>query len=181
MILIAGFGPFEDVRRNPAEALARAADGGRVCGQTLRGLILPVSYRRASAKTLALADLPLRAVIGVGVAMTREGVSLETGADRPRREARPDIDGATPPSFRGPARVEAGFSFPDFARGLGAVLSEDAGDYVCNAWLYQVQSALEIPVGFVHLPPSGLVLARFLAALEQTLSGGASAEPARGS
>ena len=181
MILLAGFGPFEDVRRNPAETLVRAADGVRVCGQTLRGLVLPVSYRRAPAKTLALADLPLRAVIGVGVAMTREGISLERGADRPRRGAPPDIDGATPPSFRGPSRVEAGFSFPEFASGLGAVFSDDAGDYVCNAWLYQVQSALGIPVGFVHLPPCGLAPARFLAALEKTLSTGAGAETAQDS
>ncbi len=181
MILLAGFGPFADVHRNPAETLVRRVDGARVCGHTLRGLVLPVSYRRAPEVTLELAGLPLHAVIGFGVAMAREMVSVELGADRPQTDARPDINGRTPPSLRGRARIAAGFCSPDFASGLGGVLSTDAGDYVCNAWLYQVQAALDVPVGFVHLPPSGLAPGRLLGALAGVLAVEKSAATARAS
>ena len=44
-----------------------------------------------------------------------------------------------------------------FAGALGGVVSEDAGRYVCNAWLYRTVCALgsEIPVLFLHIPPAG--------------------------
>ena len=54
-----------------------------------------------------------------------------------------------------------------FADLLGGVRSDDAGDYVCNAWLYGVQRALSLPVGFLHIPAQGFqpdTLARALAA-----------------
>jgi pyrrolidone-carboxylate peptidase len=48
------------------------------------------------------------------------------------------------------------------ARALGAVLSDDAGRYVCNAWLHRVASALDVPVGFVHVPAEGIAAERLL-------------------
>ena len=58
------------------------------------------------------------------------------------------------------ARTEA------LCQGLDAVPSDDAGTYVCNAWLHQVASGLEIPVGFIHIPGSGLEPERLMKGLE---------------
>ncbi len=58
------------------------------------------------------------------------------------------------------------------AAALGAGVSTDAGRYVCNAWLYQVAAALpDRLVGFVHVPPAGVELARLLAGVASLLEG----------
>ena len=50
-------------------------------------------------------------------------------------------------------------------------MSEDAGGYVCNGWLYRVGRALpDTPVCFVHIPPTGLAPERLLEGLRGWLS-----------
>lgn len=166
-VLVTGFGPFPGTPHNPTDALCRSVTGLRVGDHELRGVVLPVSYRRgpdaAIAEALALGpDLAL--VLGLGVAGARSGVWVERTARRV--DAGPlDVDGRSDAALSGPDEVRATLDVDRLAEALGAGLSDDAGRYVCNAWLYRVAQAVPAPVGFVHVPPAGLALATLLAGI----------------
>ncbi len=150
MILLTGFGAFEGVAHNPAEQLARALDGAHLGSDRVVGLPVPVLWDRAAALTVAVARaVGARAVIGLGIARGRLGLTVE----RVGRPARRGVDarGVMPD---GPLTgwVHATADVEALARHLGAALSDDAGAYVCNDWVHQVTSALSVPVAFVHLP-----------------------------
>lgn len=156
MILLTGFGPFRDVVDNPSAALVRAMDGRVVAGHRVVGLVLPVRYGVAPRLTaLRAAALDPVLVVGFGVATQRDGVEVETVAHG-RCEGE-DVAGFVPPVDPiGPASVDATLDTARLAALLGAGLSQDAGAYVCNRWLYDVPRAVAAPAGFVHLPPAGL-------------------------
>jgi len=166
MILVTGFGPFGPVVDNPAARLARAVHGRRTGGETVVGLVIPTSFARGPAATIAAARLVgPRFVIGIGVATTRSGVEVERRAVATGDGRTPDVDGATLDRLDGPDVVASTLDPERLAAVLGADLSDDAGRYVCNAWLYQVARALDVPVGFVHVPSDGLDPERLLTAL----------------
>jgi pyroglutamyl-peptidase len=162
-LLLTGFGPFPGVAHNPSGQLALALHGASVGEWRVIGLHLPVSYRRAPQETLAVADAwKADAVLGTGVG---GGLRLERWAKRVA-EGRVDVDGQTLCLLSGPPRVAASWDLSSMAKALGAVPSDDAGAYVCNAWLYAVASRAKVPVAFLHLPPEGLAPERLLSALE---------------
>ena len=154
MIVITGFGPFEDVADNPAERIARALHRRRLGGHRVMGLVLPVSYRRAPSLTLSCVEVtrPV-AVIGFGVGRGSDKVRVETRAVSTRQGN--DIEGNTPEES-GPEVVEATADVKSLAECLGAELSTDAGTYVCNAWLHEVTQGTDVPTTFVHIPESGV-------------------------
>lgn len=156
-VLLTGFGPFPGVPENPSAALVRALDGRRVRGVVLRGLVLPVSYARGPALALAVAHATgAAAVIGFGVSGRASGLEVERRAVRAAHPDLPDVDGVTLAELGpGPETTPATLDADALARALGAVRSDDAGRYVCNAWLYRVSRALPVPVGFVHVPTAG--------------------------
>jgi pyroglutamyl-peptidase len=175
MILVTGFGPFGDVRENPSGALARAASGLRAGDRTLLGLELPVSYRRGIELTVRVARAIRPAlVLGCGVAARRERAAVErTG--RARVGVTPDVDGQRPSTLEasGPALAPSTLDVERLAACLGVDVSEDAGDYVCNGWLYRVSRLLSgVPVGFLHIPRAGLTPERLRAGLEGFLGAG---------
>ncbi len=175
MILVTGFGPFGEVTDNPSGALAMAVHGARVAGHTVVGVELPVSYSRGLAAAVRAArEAPCDAVIGVGVATSRERVEVERFGHN-RTGPTPDIDGEVPGVLEpgGPARFESSLPAGALAAALGAAVSEDAGGYVCNGWLYRVGRALPgIPVCFVHIPPAGMAAERLLGGLRGWLVSG---------
>jgi pyroglutamyl-peptidase len=168
-VLVTGFGPFGEVRDNPSAALARAVEGVRWGDHEILSRVLPVSYDRAPAETIALArEHDVSMVIGFGVAMERSGVCVERTAVHVGR-GRPDMDGSERAMTEGPDRVMSSLEPTALAEALGAEVSDDAGRYVCNAWLYKVTEALDCPVGFVHVPADGLPAAALLDALRRLL------------
>lgn len=173
MILVTGFGPFQDVVDNPSARLARGVNGLRVAGETIRGEVLPVSYSRAAAETLRLIELlNPRFVIGTGVAVSRSQVQVERWGRRAMQPSE-DVDGVVVPSLPDLGDCVPSTLDPEkLAKSLAASVSEDAGTYVCNAWLYQVAGAAEVPVSFVHVPASGLAVTRFMAGLQHLLTKG---------
>ncbi|MEY3213041.1 MAG: hypothetical protein RIT28_3522 [Pseudomonadota bacterium] len=178
MILVTGFGPFLDVEENPSGRLARRLDGARVAGHTVYGELLPVTYDEAPALTLALAArLRPALVVGLGVARGRKRVMVERVGRRPTVTATPDVAGRRPAPPRGaPAAVRATLDVDALAEALGAGVSEDAGAYVCNAWLYAVTRGLPgVPVGFVHVPDQGMPEELLLAGLARLVTAGAGA------
>ena len=169
-VLVTGFGAFPGVPENPTAALARAVDGARVGPATVIGRVLPVSYARGPDAAIAAArDERVSLVIGLGVATQRPGVCVERRGLRVA-EGRPDVDGATACGLEGPDEVPSTVDVERLARALGATVSDDAGGYVCNAWLYRVAHALQVPVAFVHVPAAGLPAERLLAAVADLLA-----------
>lgn len=165
MILVTGFGPFPGVPHNPTAAVARTLDGREVAGRRVVGRVLPVSFARAPALTVRLArELGAELVLGLGVATQRAGLEVECVARRVCGD-NVDVDGLTG-ELAGPEQVPATLDVERLAEALGARLSSDAGQYVCNAWLYEVAGALDVPVGFLHVPPAGVDPEALLAGLE---------------
>jgi pyrrolidone-carboxylate peptidase len=71
----------------------------------------------------------------------------------------------------GPAEVRATLDVEALAEALGAGVSDDAGAYVCNAWLYAVTRGLPgVPVGFVHVPDQGMPEDQLLAGLARLVT-----------
>ena len=170
-ILVAGFGPFGEVVDNPASRIAEAVDGSVVDGIHVVGRVMPVSYRRSIEQVSDwVAELAPMALVGIGVAMDRSHTVVERTACRPMDKAQLDIDGEGPiPALQHPAQVTATIDVDALAEGLGAVVGDDAGRYVCNAWLYEavLQLGTTTPVGFIHIPPSGLSKSRLLEAISR--------------
>ncbi len=151
-ILVTGFGPFLDVDDNPSSRMARLLDGRRVMGHTVIGRSLPVSYARSLPLMVAQAHaISPRLVVGLGVCRGA-GVRIECVA-RNRVGSRPDVDGACPESLgAGPEELTVGLNPDSLIGSLGGVLSTDAGEYLCNAWLYTALNELTVPSVFIHIP-----------------------------
>ncbi len=175
MILVTGFGPFLNVTDNPSAALARALDGRSAAGHTLRAAVLPVHWSDGPRDALRAARaVHADLVIGLGVARGRRGLWIERTAV-PHREG-PDVEGvegATLPAWTGTRHATID---PELlARHLEARVSDDAGRYLCNAWLYEVPHALGVPGVFIHLGEEDLAHHRgsqpdaFLAGLDTAL------------
>lgn len=162
-----GFGPFLDVGDNPAARLAHAVDG-RLAGEfRVVGREMPVSYTRAPDLTERWArELHAAAVLGVGVARGRIAAAVErTG--RAACDGTPDVDGEI-------ARLDGADRRSAVAEALAGALdvavSDDAGRYVCNTWLFRVLGQLtDRPVAFLHVPPEGFDPERLCAALPSLL------------
>lgn len=173
--LVLGFGPFRDVHDNPSRRLALALDGSRVGGRRVIGREMPVRYGVSVDLTEALvATHQPVAVLGVGVAVSRTRPELERFGRRQAELGQADVSGLErPPSGAGPALRPARGALEPFAAGLGAALSDDAGQYVCNAWLHDCLGRLdpEQRVLFLHLPPQGVPPERVLSALPALLGG----------
>lgn len=153
--LVLGFGPFGEVLDNPSEHLAHALDGRHERGLELVGASMPVSYARSLTVTQALVDQHRPDwVLGIGVAVQRDQPMFERrgtalGCDRP------DVDGICRPS--GSGERLSGLPVDALSARLGEPVSEDAGTYVCNAWLHQaIERLAPLPVGFLHIPSRGV-------------------------
>ena len=128
--------------------------------------MIPVSYARGPSRTLALARaLSPRLVLGLGVAVSRERMEVESVGRSLLDPEVPDVDGVSLDGLGKPAEVASTLDVGRFAEAAAAGVSHDAGTYVCNAWLYRVAGALSVPVGFVHLPPEGVEIERLLAGI----------------
>ena len=164
-ILVTGFGPFPGVDDNPTAALARAVDGQHLGEVEVVGRVLPVSFARGPDLAISVArEVGAELVVGLGVAVKRSQVEVETVAVCAWSES-PDVDGVCDAALSGPNEVRATLDTMRLADALGAGLSSDAGRYVCNAWLYRVTSALDVPVGFVHVPSEGMPVETLLRGL----------------
>lgn len=171
-VLITGFGSFPGVPRNPSLDLIHGLEGKEVAGARLFPHEIPVSWVHGPEHTVTIArELGVDLVIGIGVAMNREAVTVERQARRTWSQT-PDTDGLTCSGFEGPTIVPATLDVERLAEAMGAQVSEDAGEYVCNAWLYHVARDLEVPVGFIHVPAQGMEPERLIAGVRALLEGG---------
>ena len=180
-LLLTGFAPWADNAENPAQWLAERLDGWRAGDLHVAGLVLPVAHVAAGATVAAaLRDLRPSAVLHLGLAAGRPGLTVERWAHNVADFVIPDTAGAQPrdePLREGrPERLAAVLDVAAAVRALDAgdapaAASDSAGTYVCNALLYRTldwaaNERYAGPVGFVHLPTADTVS---LAAQERAL------------
>ncbi|MDX2052303.1 MAG: hypothetical protein SFV15_07940 [Polyangiaceae bacterium] len=160
-ILLVGFAPFRGRLHNGSETLVRALQRTGLRGATVEVAILPVVWSSVEQVLMPkLRSFGPTLVLAIG-----EGKPAQVALERTARNARSGVDerGAAPENgwveMDGPDVVNARFRYRfrrPKALTLPLVLSEDAGDFLCNATLYR---CLEMPinrVGFVHVPPQEL-------------------------
>jgi pyrrolidone-carboxylate peptidase len=180
VVLVVGFGPFKDVSDNPASRLALSVDGREAGGLRFIGRVMPVSYDRGPAFTEGLfEELDPQLIFGVGVAVGRGEPALERVGRRALDPAHADVDGVhlADAEEGGPAEIDASAAVGPMAEALGLLVSDDAGRYVCNAWLYRVTRRLgaRLPIAFLHIPSEGFSADRLVDGLARCLGDGGSA------
>ena len=168
-VVVAGFGSFDNVVNNPSSAIAEALNDCVYGNVRVVGQEMPVSY----ARSIDVCEMWLRSaqgvgIIGIGVALHRTEVTVERIGTRPNPTAREDVDGRSPEKFAAswPSSVNATCDSVRLASLLQANVGEDAGEYVCNAWLYQAVMRFHVPVGFIHVPPMGMDTGALLSAIQ---------------
>ncbi len=176
LILVTGFGAFEDVETNPSMEIAVALEREACPSLRYRCAILPVSFHRVPGRIDAFferfeAEKPaLFMALGV---QKEPWFRLESRAyPRLVGDDRPDVDGifaieSEPYAELPKASGSRGARSTNLdverivrdvkGRGVEAIgVSDDAGGYVCERAYYRVlehTDAAGIPGLFVHVPP----------------------------
>jgi len=169
VVLVVGFGAFPGVPTNPSSVLAQAVNGVVVHGRRVVGREIPVSYSRGPDLTVTWArEMNAEVVVGIGVAVGRDVVTVEGTGRCDINPDRVDTDGIIPSTLGpGPQRILVNAPLSRVATAVGGVIGHDAGCYVCNAWIYRVVQDLAdtATVAFLHIPSKGLDDARLLSVL----------------
>ncbi len=167
LILITGFGPYEDVEENPSGRLVERLDSDPPDGVEVAPRILPVTFRGAPAELDdALASLEPRrpdAILGLGNRKKGKTFRIERRATTSLVVGRPDVLGVDAVDLQLPAGpdLDTSLELDPLANALvrGGVekveISEDAGGYVCErVYRHALERGVElgIPVVFVHVP-----------------------------
>ncbi len=170
-VLVTGFGPFPNAPENPTQILVGGLAGEppeQFGASALRALVLPTDYRKSwPALRRVYARFSPDVVVHFGLSRHAEGLVMERVGRRRIDPSSRDAAGFAPPSGfcrrSGPDSVAATLPGDTVVTALAeagfpAVLSDEAGGYVCNATLYrslQAAHATQRLVGFVHVPPEG--------------------------
>ncbi len=168
-ILLTGFGPFPGVADNlTAELVPKLARSARVLfsDYDIVDEVLPVAWMRAPERLAALLGRKRpRLALHFGVSSTAKGFRIEQ-AGRNVCAARGDADGTMPAMARilptGPDALSSTIPVDAILARLQRAdipccTSNDAGEYLCNAVLYQslvtaAAAARPFAAGFIHVP-----------------------------
>lgn len=171
-VLLTGFEPFKEVAENPSELVARGIGEMDLDRYDVRVAVLPVEFVAARQRIASLVrDKNWRpdVVLCMGVAASREWISVERVAVNIMDSAAGDNAGFCPDELPvvkdAPLARRATLPVKSIvqaltAHGLPAKVSNTAGTYVCNTVMYAALNAcsrLNIPCGFIHLPPLEVV------------------------
>lgn len=173
-VLLTGYGPFAGRGVNGSETVARKLDQTVIAGHRIHVRILPVRWGEPQ-RVLDEAVPALKPALVLGLGEGHPGRVAVERIGRNRAEG-PDEAGTAPPASlgEGPAERAARFAFdPAWFSGVKIPIaaSDDAGAYLCNAWLWYATGLPTAKVGFVHLPPQGKVPAdRYAAVLVPVIS-----------
>lgn len=165
-VLLTGFAPFAGESLNPSWEAVRALQGRSLDGHRIETALLPCEFDAAPvALRHALRKFKPHAVIAVGLAGGRAGISLERVAINVVDARIPDNVGTQPidsPIVRaGPvgyfSRLPLKAAIVALqAAGIPAHVSQTAGTYVCNQVFYTLLHTLrrghQTRCGFVHVP-----------------------------
>ena len=170
-ILLTGFGPFPGVAANATSVLVpriAAAAAQAFPGAGVECHILPTEWETGLARISELYDrLRPGVALHFGVAGRATGFEIETRGRNHCAQSK-DAAGCLPPlaclTPEGPEYLAATLPAAHIVerlrrRGIPAMISRDAGGYLCNALLYRtLEIARTGPAparsGFIHLPAS---------------------------
>ena len=144
-VLITGFEPWGEEDYNPSGEITRKLDGRAIAGARIKGVVLPVSYRRAREIVISTIDeyMP-NVVIGTGLAPNTTCIRVERVAIN-LMDSGPDIDNYNPVEEpidpNGPAAYFATIPVRKIVErlkeeGIPAVVSNSAGVFLCNFVMY---------------------------------------------
>ncbi|MDQ2713648.1 MAG: pyroglutamyl-peptidase I [Chloroflexota bacterium] len=167
-VLLTGFEPFGRWQRNPSGEVARHLNGATIIDVEITGLVLPVSFKRASAPLIAAIDaLQPDVVLNLGQG-DPVGVRVERVAVN-RCIAPPggDNDGYDPQGqpvvVGGPETYPATLPVSEIVELLSnvkfqAAASDSAGEFLCNYIMYTTlhhiaTQQLSCRAGFIHASP----------------------------
>jgi pyroglutamyl-peptidase len=157
--LVTGFEVFGDHAVNPSQLLAEALDG----------VVLPVSYARASDTLRAAIDeRDPELVVCFGLADGDTAISIERFAHNLDEASAVDNEGTKGSGAEidpaGPLALRATLPVDDIVTALRdadipVTVSRDAGGYLCNHIFYVLMRALKPGRlgGFVHVPEYGAI------------------------
>ncbi len=165
LLIVTGFGPFEDVVDNPTARLALELERRPPEGLQVHAGVLPVSFERAPDawdEVLARGPRPPRALLSLGV-QKEPDFRIERRARVGTDGQRTDNDGgvARGARYRVPRDLENDLDLEPLleamrAAGARAQESGDAGGYLCERIHHRVlaeSQARGIPGIFLHTPP----------------------------
>jgi len=166
-VLLTGFEPFGDHRVNPSELLVRSLEGRTIGGRTVAVRVFPSETRTLRDRLeAALIEEQPDFVVGLGLATRRSGLALERVAVNVLDFDGPDAVGTMrkndPVSRGGPEARLATLPLDVIlaswqASGVPGYISNSAGTFLCNQWLYEAlslttNSVPPVIAGFVHVP-----------------------------
>ena len=177
-LLVTGFGPFPGAPENPTAelvaALSRDAPESFGAG-ALRTAVLPTEFLRSWSRLQGLyRRFDPDIVVHFGLSARATEIRQEAIARNCVGPERVDASGAVPRrssiSPGSPDRLMATLPTSELSAALSAagfenVISDDAGDYVCNATLYRslaLSDGTPRRVGFIHVPPNSVLPAERL-------------------
>lgn len=168
-ILLTGFNPFQGSVTNSSEIVVSALQGYKTgTGHVVRTAILRTEYEFAGAEIVRLIrDVEPAAVVSLGMQAMDNRIRVERLAQNwdncafadnagVMRQGQPIVYGA-PASFVATLPIEKLFACLN-RHDIGAAISSDAGNYVCNHVFFRACRELSvkdssIPCGFIHIPP----------------------------
>jgi len=165
-LLLYGFSSFGAVRQNPSALAVRSLRKSFRGHARIQTAVFRVSYEAVKNRLAPLLEKGrFDLVIGLGVCAGSEEFRIETRASNQASSVLADADGkkkAGVISRRGPSFVRSSPGTNEIVRILNAkrfpaVLSRNAGDYLCNyafylTGLYARRSKSGVTFGFLHIP-----------------------------
>jgi pyroglutamyl-peptidase len=190
LVFVTGFGPFEDVARNPSREVALSLERAPPPGVRVRAVELPVTFegapRAVAAAIRSLAPERPDVLLGLG-AQKKDYFRLERRARGRLAGDRLDNAGrsAGELGIDGGPDLETDLDLEVLAAALRAAgaervrVSEEAGGYVCERTYHALlASASEIgaPALFLHLPPTAIVAIEAQVRIVSALAGALAAQ-----
>lgn len=170
-LLVTAFGAFPGAPSNPSADIVADLERfwrGRFSrvGVKLVTAVLPVVHAVAPLIDKLVACGKPDAVVHLGLAARRRGVSVESRARNVVTTLKPDARGAFAGSrahrAQACAAMRTDWNAPRLVAalreaGVDAAVSNDAGDYVCNAALWRSLESGAAPAVFIHVPKKSRV------------------------
>jgi pyroglutamyl-peptidase len=163
VILLTGFEPWGEWKRNPSGEIATSLAGETIGGATVVSVTLPVEHGEDVDRVVPLIEKHKpSAVVSLGLNASATALNVERVAVNLRGGDGADGPADAPIVEAGPAAYFATLPTRDMVQGIQkagvpARLSSSAGTFLCNHIMYNVLHYLsahgsETIAGFIHIP-----------------------------
>ncbi|MEM0073314.1 MAG: hypothetical protein QW078_03110 [Thermoplasmatales archaeon] len=160
IILITGFAPYSNFKRNPSGEIAELLDGTYIKGEELKGIKLEVKNSEIEGKYLDQLKEKYSLIVNTGLAPSNRSISLEKIAINWQTDIK-DEEGISPSTGKIDEKApDAIFARMDVEKiihslrsaGIPSEISYFAGTFLCNKIFFMTLYKTDYPAGFIHLP-----------------------------